>query len=267
MDFASLTSGLTATSSTSSASSTSKTAGSTDASRSSTTASGAASKPSTLPTSRSTAVTDPGYITVEPDGRDDVTFRDRLLQAIKGFFDTFQANSEEQTQRALASIEDSVSAAEQGGEPFFVQFRVTSIEVTLAEEGDQGGGFASIRQLGLEIGVARGGKVEAADTRVLDLAGQSVGLTADQIRAGLGKPNFERRDTGTQSSERAAKRLEAAQASLDRVTQVQDALKAYRGGDIGPLQKFFETSGSSGSNALGSLSSLFPSRGAFSIDA
>ena len=267
MDFASLTLGLTAGNSTSSTSSTSKAAESLVTSLSNVPVSGSASKPSALPTSRPATVGDPGYITVEPDGRDDVTFRDRLLQAIKGFFDTFQANSEEQTQRALAAIEESVSSAEQSGEPFFVQFRVTSVEVTLAEEGDQGGGFASIRQLGLEIGVARDGKVEAADTRVLDLAGQSAGLTAEQIRAGLGKPNFERRDTGTQSSERAIKRLEAAQASLDRVTQVQDALKAYRGGDIGPLQKFFETSGSSGSNALGSLSSLLPSRGAISIEA
>jgi hypothetical protein len=209
-------------------------------------------------------VTDPGYITVEPDGRDDVTFRDRLLQAIEGFFKTFQANSEEQTQRALAAIEDSVSSAESSGEPFFVQFRVTSVEVTLAEEGDRGNGFASIRQLGLEIAVARDGKVEAADTKVLDLEGRSVGLTIAQIGAGLGKPNFERRDTGNAASERASKRLEAAQASLDRVSQVQDALKAYRGGDIGPLQKFFESSGSS---AVGSLGSLLPSRGAISIEA
>lgn len=266
MDFASLSYGLAAAPSLST-SDTSKTAGSLGTTLSSASLSRAAPKPSILPTSRPAAVNDPGYISVEPDGRDDVTFRDRLLQAIKGFFDTFQANSEEQTQRALASIEDSVSAAEQSGEPFFVQFRVTSVEVTLAEEGDQDGGFASIRQLGLEIAVARDGKVEAADTKVLDLAGQSVGLTAEQIRAGLSKPNFERRDTGTQSSERATKRLEAAQASLDRVTQVQDALKAYRGGDIAPLQKFFESGGSGVANPLGSLTSLLPSRGAISIDA
>lgn len=39
---------------------------------------------------------DPGYITVEPDGRDDVTFCDRLRQAIEGFFKTFKENADTQ---------------------------------------------------------------------------------------------------------------------------------------------------------------------------
>jgi hypothetical protein len=217
--------------------------------------------------SRPATPVDPGYITVEPDGRDDVTFRDRLRQAIEGFFNTFTENASAQTDRALASIEESLSAAEASGQDVLVQFRVTSVNVTLAgEAGSRSGGrddFASIRTLGLEIGVARDGQVSASDTRVLGLDGRSLGLAERDIRAGLGGDGFSQRQSGntSSSSDAAAERLETARASLERVKVVQDALKSFRSGDLEPLRRVLEGDSSS------SLAGLLPRSGGFSVEA
>lgn len=236
-----------------------------------------ASGPSPLEVaSRPANPADPGYITVEPDGRDDVTFRDRLRQAIEGFFKTFKENTDTQVDRALASIEESLSAAEASGQDVLVQFRITSVNVTLSEgagstSGGASGGtlggrddFASIRTLALEIGVARDGQVAAGDTRVLDLEGRSLGLAEREIRAGLGGEGFAQRQSGSSTSSRSqadAERLETARASLERVKVVQDALKSFRSGDLEPLRRVLEGDSSS------SLAGLLPRSGGFSVEA
>lgn len=209
---------------------------------------------------------DPGYITVEPDGRDDISFRDRLRQAIEAVASAF-ASGEGVTgivDRVLGQISETLDEAEAKGEEVAVQLRIASLDVSVAESAG-GATFASIRQFALEVGVARNGEVSAENTRVLATDGRSLGLNQEQVRSGLTTGRFARVDTGSTDgglSEAAGKRLEAARSGLERVKAVQDALSAFRLGDETPLRELFEGSDTSG---RGSLGQVFPGVGALSF--
>lgn len=211
---------------------------------------------------------DPGYITVEPDGRDDIGFRDRLRQAIEAVARAF-ANREGVTavvDRVVGEISKTLDDAEAAGENVAVQLRIASLDVAVAD-GAESPAFASIRQFALEVGVARNGEVRAEDTRVLAPDGNDLGLSQEQVRAGLATGGrFARTDTGSDDggrSEAASKRLEAAQAGLARVKAVQDALQAFRQGDETPLRDLFE--GGLSSDDSRSLGQVFPGVGALSF--
>ena len=216
---------------------------------------------SEAPKSRSFQPNDPGYITVEPDGRDDVSFRDRLRQAIEAVAVAF-ADRDGVTaivDRVIGEISQTLDAAEAKGEDVAVQFRIAALDVSLAD-GAGGSAFASIRQFALEVGVARNGQVAAEDTRVLSPDGRSLGLSQDQIRAGFAKGAYSRTETGSSDgalSGAAREKLEAARAGLQRVKATQDALAAFRLGNETPLRELFEGSGS--------LGQVFPGIGALSF--
>ena len=180
------------------------------------------------------------FITVEPDGRDDVGFRDRLQQAIEGFFDAFQKRASEAAERALASIEEPLAQAEQSGESFAVRFRVAAVEAEFSD--GSGDSFASVRQFGLEISVTQNGSTDAASTRVLDLQGQSFNLSQDQIGTGLSSGVFQTTAAagldGLSASDR--ERLETAQASLERVQTIQRRAAVFPRGDAEPLRAALE---------------------------
>lgn len=212
---------------------------------------------------------DPGYITVEPDGRDDVSFRDRLRQAIEAVASAF-ASGEGVTaivDRVFGEISKTLDEAEAKGEEVAVQLRIASLDVSVAD-GAGGSTFASIRQFALEVGVARNGKVAAEDTRVLATDGSSLGLSQQQIRTGLTSGNYARVDTGSSDgklSDAARKRLAAARSGLERVKAVQDALAAFRLGNEAPLRDLFDGKGSGSSEKSGSLGQVFPGIGALSF--
>lgn len=212
---------------------------------------------------------DPGYITVEPDGRDDIGFRDRLRQAIETVARAF-ADREGVTavvDRIIGEISKTLDEAEAAGEDAAVQIRIASLDVAVSDGADNQA-FASIRQFALEVGVARNGEVRAEDTRVLSPDGRGLGLSQEQVRAGLAAGGrYTRTDTGSDDgarSEAASKRLEAAQAGLARVKAVQDALQAFRLGDETPLRDLFE-GGSISADDRGSLGQVFPGVGALSF--
>lgn len=225
------------------------------------------SEKSEAPTFRPFLPNDPGYITVEPDGRDDVGFRDRLRLAIEAVASAF-ASREGVTaivDRVIGEISKTLDEAEAKGEDVAVQFRIAALDVSVADGGNT---FASIRQFALEVGIARDGKVAAEDTRVLATDGRSLGLSQQQIRAGLTTGNYARVDTGSTDgnlSDAARERLAAARAGLQRVKAVQDALTAFRQGDEVPLRDLFEGKGSSSSGDAGSLGQVFPGIGALSF--
>jgi|GEM_PF-719239 len=208
---------------------------------------------------------DPGYITVEPDGRDDIGFRDRLRQAIEAVASAFASGegAAAVVDRVLASISESLNRAEANGEEVAIQLRVASLNVSVAES-DGGQAFASIRQFAIEVGVARGGEVAAEDVQVLATDGRSLGLTQEQVRGGLTTGRYERVDTGGdgQLSEAARERLDDARKGLERVKAVQDALSAFRLGDEAPLRDLFESGKTPGGEALGQV---FPGVGALSF--
>jgi hypothetical protein len=204
---------------------------------------------------------DPGYITVEPDGRDDVGFRDRLRQAIEAVVSAFadRESVAEVTDRVFASVSDTLDKAEAAGEEIAVQLRIASLDVSVSDSAGADA-FASIRQFALEVGIARDGAVSAEDTQVLATDGRSLGLSQEQVRAGLTTGRYERVDTGSDErlSEAARERLAAARSGLERVKAVQDALSAFRLGDDAPLRELFEGDG-------GSLGQVFPGIGALSF--
>lgn len=212
---------------------------------------------------------DPGYITVEPDGRDDIGFRDRLRQAIEAVVSAFADRDSvaEVVERITSSISKTLDEAEANGEAVAVQLRIASLDVSVADS-EGGEAFASIRQFAIEVGVARNGEVAAADTRVLATDGRELGLSQEQVRAGLTTGRYERVDTGGNDgklSEAARERLEAARAGLERVKATQDALKAFRAGDETPLRELFEGSGSTEAVGAETLGQVFPGIGALSF--
>ena len=217
-------------------------------------------------TARPFSSADPGYITVEPDGRDDVGFRDRLRQAIEAVVKAF-ADREGVTaivERVVGEITPSLDQAAAEGAEVGVQIRIASLDVAVSD-GQGGPAFASIRQFALEIGVARDGVVSTEDTRVLSPDGRDLGLDAEQVGAGLAAGGrFARTETGAaEQSDAARERLEEARAGLARVKAMQDALQAFRLGDETPLRTLFEGDGAAEDG--GALGQVFPGVGALSF--
>lgn len=206
--------------------------------------------------------TDAQFLTVEPDGRDDVSFMDRLRHALRTVFAAVQKSDAAAlaTERALAATEDTLDAAAASGEPYFVQLRIVGVEVSYAE-GDGGSAYASYRRLGLEIGVARGGSVRAGETAVVGLDGTPLDLTGAQLQSGLASGTYRRTESApAAASERAGDRLAAARAGLERVRATQNALKAYRGGDLEPLRQLLE------GERPGRGAAVFPGIGAVALN-
>lgn len=210
---------------------------------------------------------DRGFITVEPDGRDDIGFRDRLRHAIEAVVSAFASGEAASAvvDRVLKELDDSLKDAEAKGEQAAVQIRIASLDVAVSDSSG-GDAFASIRQFALEFGVVRDGAVSAEDTHVLATDGRPIGLSGEQVRGGLIHGHYKRVDTGNDQklSEAASKRLEAARAGLERVKAVQDALSAFRSGDDSPLRHLFED-GAVGKSSVGSLGQVFPGVGALSF--
>lgn len=211
---------------------------------------------------------EPGFLTVEPDGRDDISFGDRLRQALSSVFHRLQSGREadEAIERALEAIRQPLEDARGAGENVAVQFRVVGIEVAFAETGeDAAAAFASYRGFGIEIGVARGDSVRAEDVRVLGLDGRSRDLSGDHLRAGLVSGIYRRTEAAAETDtlpDSARKRLEAAQAGLNRVRAMQDALKSYRSGDLDPLKRLLVDGQEP---AAGRLGAVFPGIGTLSV--
>lgn len=208
---------------------------------------------------------DARFLTVEPDGRDDVTFMDRLRHALRTVFEAVQKPdaAAEAAERALEAVKERLAAAVDSDEGYFVQLRVVGVETAFAE-GDGEAAYASYRRLGLEIGIARDGKVRAEDAAVVGFDGTSFGLSAPQLRSGLASGTYRQVDSAPPAvSGRAAERLADARAGLARVKATQDALTAYRAGDFGPLKELLEGSGSPGG---GRSAVVFPGIGAVALN-
>lgn len=207
------------------------------------------------------------FLTVEPDGRDDISFLDRLRHALRAVFEAVQRPDEAAAaaERAVEAARQSLTEAAAGTEGFFAQIRIVGVETAYTDDGKAGGdSYASYRRLGVEIGIARGGAVRAEDTSVVGLDGRSFGLTAQQTRSGLSSGTYRVAEPSQPApSGQASERLAAAQSGLARVKAIQDALKAYRSGDLDPLKKLLVD----GSDpAGGRFGAVFPGIGALSIN-
>src|SRR3546814_13154770 len=101
---------------------------------------------------------DSQFLTVEPDGRDDISFMDRLRHALRSILEAVHRppEAEQAAERALQAAAGSLDAASAAGDDHFAQLRIVGVETAYTEDvAGSAGAFASIRHLGIEIGVAR----------------------------------------------------------------------------------------------------------------
>lgn len=217
---------------------------------------------------------DSRFLTVEPDGRDDISFMDRLRHALRTAIEAVQKPeaAAEATDRALQATAEALARG-RDSDGVAVQIRIVGVDVAFAEQGSGDSAYASYRRLGIEIGVARGGVVRAEDTTVVGFDGRSFGLSVAQTRTGLSSGQYQLVDAGPAPSGAARERLEAAQSGLARVKAMQDALKAYRGGDIEPLRQLLDgtdapggASDRGGSPGGGRFAAVFPGTGALTLN-
>src|SRR3546814_7901592 len=104
---------------------------------------------------------------------------DRLRHALRSILEAVHRppEAEQAAERALQAAAGSLDAASAAGDDHFVQLRIVGVETAYTEDvAGSAGAFASIRHLGIEIGVARAGAVRAEDTAVVGLDGTSLGL-------------------------------------------------------------------------------------------
>ncbi len=215
------------------------------------------------PSSRPFVPGDPAYLTVEPDGRDDIGFLDRLRDAIARVASNFASGDAlaQSVERVVSEVSDALEGGGGSASVTGVQLRISSIDVAFTDDASGTSAFASVRQFALEVSVARGDAVAAEDVRVFTAEGRSAGLSVTDVRAGFTGGVYRRVETGggdSALSEQARERLEAARAGLERVRAVQDALSAFRDGNEAPLRELFE-----GDSAIGQV---FPGSGPLALN-
>ena len=167
-----------------------------------------------------------------------------------------KGKADDELAAALASTRQLLDAAAATDTPFSVQIRVAGLFRSFGETGPDGFEAAgSITQLGLEVGVARDGKVAAEDVRLLEVSGKPVDLDAAQRRTGVATGLYARQEESARPATGNESRLEAVRAALDRIRLVQDALVAYRRGDNSKLREVERlfSAGSPGSTASEAL--------------
>lgn len=148
--------------------------------------------------------------------------------------------AEEATERALAAVGGLVGGAG-GVTASGVEIRIVSQSVALkdADGGRQSGVF--LEQLALEVGVVRSGSVRADDTRLLKFDGREIELEEQARRDGLATGRYIREETvPRQLDARTRKALDAAREAVEWIRAVQQALAAYRSGDLQALKSLID---------------------------
>jgi len=186
----------------------------------------------------------------------------------------------EALENALSSVSDLIHAAGEDADVLGVQLRVTSVVRSFGAENGEDAAFGSVTGFAIEVGLVRGDRVSAEDTRLVGLAGDLIDLNVAQRRTGIVNGVYQIQDKVPFSDEVAAfqgqnrAQVEALRNALDRLTLVQDALKSYRNGDTRALEeveKFFR-SGTLDAGAVRAISdvrgtsqTLVPGAGVFNL--
>ncbi|UEM05732.1 hypothetical protein JL101_009935 [Skermanella rosea] len=135
------------------------------------------------------------------------------------------------TEESLKSLSSQIDKAASSKDVKGVEIRVGSVSTNY-------GSSSSVRSIGVEVGLVRDKKVSSSDTTVLDYQGKTVGLSAKEVASGLANASYS--TTGrlpADASSAGSAALEKARTALSKVQQTSDALKAFRNGDSGPLDE------------------------------
>jgi hypothetical protein len=196
--------------------------------------------------------------------RDEVS--DALSERFKELLEIFhgKGRAADAVETALSSASDLIGSAIEKGDVTGFELRVASIVRSFGGDGEAA--FGSVTGFAIEVGLVRGGRVNAEDVQLVGLAGEKLDLSAEQRRTGISdgvfairdKAPFEAELNGIRGQNKA--QLEALRNALDRLTLVRDALNAYRKGDTRALEqveKFFR----SGTLDAGAVRAIFEVRG------
>jgi hypothetical protein len=215
-------------------------------------------------------------------GRETEGVGEALSGTFEELLEIFHGNGKasEALENALSSVSDLIDAAGEDADVLGVQLRVTSVVRSFGAENGEDAAFGSVTGFAIEVGLVRGDRVSAEDTRLVGLAGDLIDLNVAQRRTGIVNGVYQIQDKVPFSDEVAAfqgqnrAQVEALRNALDRLTLVQDALKSYRNGDTRALEeveKFFR-SGTLDAGAVRAISdvrgtsqTLVPGAGIFNL--
>jgi hypothetical protein len=218
--------------------------------------------------SRSASASGPSIFAVDLStvGRNRTDIGDALSGSLKDLLEVFQGRGKagEAVETALATAAELIGVAADDSAVSGFQLRVASVVRSFGAEGDGKAAYGSVTGFAIEIGLVRGGRVNAEDVRLLGFSGDDIGLSAEQRRTGIADGVYRVLDKAPAEVKSAIPRgqnkaqLEALKNALDRLALVQDALSAYRRGDARALEeveKFFR-SGTLDAGAVRALSDV-----------
>lgn len=200
---------------------------------------------------------------------------EELLEVFHG-----AGKASEALETALASVADLIDAAGEDTDVLGVQLRVASVVRSFGAENGEDAVFGSVTGFAIEVGLVRGERVNAEDTRLVGLAGDLIDLTVEQRRTGIVDGVYRIQDRAPFSDDLAAfqgqnkAQIEALRNALDRLALVQDALKSYRNGDTRALEEVerFFRAGTLDAGAVRAISdvrgtsqTVVPGAGVFSL--
>ena len=215
-------------------------------------------------------------------GRETEGVGEALSRTFEELLEIFHGNGKasEALENALSSVSDLIHAAGEDADVLGVQLRVTSVVRSFGAENGEDAAFGSVTGFAIEVGLVRGDRVSAEDTRLVGLAGDLIDLNVAQRRTGIVNGVYQIQDKVPFSDEVAAfqgqnrAQVEALRNALDRLTLVQDALKSYRNGDTRALEEVekFYRSGTLDAGAVRAISdvrgtsqTLVPGAGIFNL--
>jgi hypothetical protein len=209
-----------------------------------------------------------------------------IAEALSGTFEELleifhgAGKASEALETALSSVSDLIDAAGEDADVLGVQLRVASVVRSFGAENGEDAVFGSVSGFAIEVGLVRGERVGAEDTRLVGLAGDLIDLTVAQRRTGIVDGVYRIQDRAPFSDDLAAfqgrnkAQIEALRNALDRLALVQDALKSYRNGDTRALEeveKFFRAGTLDAgavraiSDVRGTSQTVVPGAGVFSL--
>ncbi|WP_420402259.1 hypothetical protein [Nisaea sp.] len=147
-----------------------------------------------------------------------------------------QGDSEAFLEEAFDSLKDLTQKALEDPGVSGIQIRISSVSQQFRSNDREGAVSSSVSQLSIEVGLVRDGKVSAGDVELLSFAGKRLPLTDAQKQTGVVSGLFSI-DEPTAQDEPNKAQATAVEKALERLRLVNDALAAFRRGDLRPLQE------------------------------
>lgn len=174
------------------------------------------------------------------DQRDEQSIRSQLRETLSTYFNIFYKRDSE----ANAAIDRTLGGMEGLIDKAVSDKNFTGFDLRLAQVatnyGDSSGSFASIQGIGLEVGLAKDGKVSVDDTKLVDIQGRNIDLTKEQLAAGFQSARYERSENPTGAALSAGKPDQRLQNAIDQLRQTQDALRDFRNGNANALKPLID---------------------------